>query len=393
MRRFGRSVLIGIATLCMMLQCDVTISTQAVTYNKIVEITDDEQVVDSFRGVDAIYRYNAYETELPWNCAGYVRAFYQQIYGVNVTNLFRGQIPNGNKDGQYVEFAQVASPKIGDICGEVKENSNHWTIVRKVMGDTIVVIEQNYKWVSDDKIYCQIKRKINYKEADYRFYRLASNTKDSERVTIELPAEQATEKSTETSTETSTEKSTEKSKEKPTEKSTEKSKEKTTEKSTEKSKEKTTEKSTEKSKEKPTEKSTEKSKEKSKGTTTKKTDKTTENITERILISNITEIVLYSGTRFQLDVIYKDSGTKPEQTTFSSNDASVAKVSKGGSVLAKKPGTAVITMATYDGKTSCLVKVNGMTEAETSEKEEAKDSKEKANKKKDNKKINRKITK
>ncbi|MGN0243429.1 MAG: Ig-like domain-containing protein [Lachnospiraceae bacterium] len=309
-----------LALICITCFCMTPVTVQA--YNEIVEITEEDQVVDSYRGVDALYRPNAYETTLPYNCAGYVRSFYQEIYGVNVTNLFCGQTPNGNKDGQAVGFVRVKSPQAGDICGEVKlaKGTNHWTIVRKVQGDTIVVIEQNYKWTgADGKIYCQVNRQIPYKEAgDYRFYRLESKTDANEiyvegivtpeqdktaksenkteikKATTKASTAKATEKTTEkATTKASTAKATEKTTEKAaTKASTAKATEKTTEKaatkaSTAKATEKTTEKATTKaSTAKATEKTTEKAA--TKASTAKATEKTTEKAATKVSTAKVT---------------------------------------------------------------------------------------------------------
>ncbi len=415
MRKMKTRIMVAVLALTVAVPL-ARLTPEAMTYNKIVEITKDEQVVDSYRGVDAVYRKNAYETELPWNCAGYVRAFYQKIYGVNVTNLFHGQIPNGNKDGGAVEFVQVKTPKEGDICGEVKESTNHWTIVRKVMGDAIVVIEQNYKWMEDDKVYCQINRKVNYKDGDYRFYRLASRTKESERVTAEgntSGSAKETEKKTEKTTQKKTtvkptqKKTTAKPTEKKTEKTTAKPTEKTTQKkTTAKPTEKTTQKKTtqKKTTAKPTEKTTKKT------TTEKKTEKTTAKPAKKTsqketdckshtepdvrIVSNITEISINPKATFDLAVTYEGTQNKPETVTYSSSDKDVASVDRQGKVTAKKPGVTTITMSADGAKASCVINVIGEPQAEKlSGQQKAADKKTVKNtEKKTEKKITKKIT-
>ena len=436
MRKMKTRIMVAVLALTVAVPL-ARLTPEAMTYNKIVEITKDGQVVDSYRGVDAVYRKNAYETELPWNCAGYVRAFYQKIYGVNVTNLFHGQIPNGNKDGGAVEFVQVKAPKEGDICGEVKESTNHWTIVRKVMGDAIVVIEQNYKWMEDDKVYCQINRKVNYKDGDYRFYRLASRTKESERVIAKgntsgsaKETEKKTEKTTQkkttvkptekttqkTTTAKPTEKKTEKTTAKPAEKTTQKkttakptektTQKKTTAKPTEKTTQKTTtakptEKKTEKTTAKPAEKTTQKK------TTAKPTEKKTEKTTAKPakktsqkktdckshtepdvrIVSNITEISINPKATFDLAVTYEGTQNKPETVTYSSSDKDVASVDRQGKVTAKKPGVTTITMSADGAKASCVINVKGEPQAEklsgqqkTADKETVKNTEKKTEK-------------
>ncbi len=145
-----------------------TISADAASGTQI-KITKDKQVVDTFKNVPAYYRPGGGDgADETYGCYAYVVRYYQTIYGKTVYNLFHKCIPLTYGD----TFKEVAKPKVGDICAQIKTNSNHWSIVRKVSGSTVTVIDQNNKWVIGDETFAY--KNYQYDISEVTFYRLSS---------------------------------------------------------------------------------------------------------------------------------------------------------------------------------------------------------------------------
>ncbi len=141
----------------------------------IITITKDGQVVDSFCGVDAEYITTYSDTGI-YSCAGYVKKFYATLFGVNVyqINMYDGP-PLVSLDGHSVSLRQVTAPKPGDIMQNTERT--HVAIVKEVSGNSVTLIEQNYKWTSAGKIYARVNRAIDVKSA--YFYRLIIDGKEA----------------------------------------------------------------------------------------------------------------------------------------------------------------------------------------------------------------------
>ncbi len=132
----------------------------------LIEVTEEGQVVDIFYGVPALYipGYKNSNTG-PYSCAGYVKSFYANIYGITPTNLFTGATPNATKG----TFSQIDVPRPGDIGNK----SSHWFIIKEINDDgTYTVIEQNWKWMNGDTTCCYINRKVDpASDSGLRFFR------------------------------------------------------------------------------------------------------------------------------------------------------------------------------------------------------------------------------
>lgn len=135
----------------------------------MITITAEGQVVDTFNGVNAVYRPGSWDgTDMTYGCHAYVIRYYQAIYGRTVYNLFHNQTPLTDGD----VFVTVATPQPGDICAQVKASSNHWSIVKSVKGSTVTVIDQNNKWTVGDTTYAY--KNYTYNTSEVTFYRLSS---------------------------------------------------------------------------------------------------------------------------------------------------------------------------------------------------------------------------
>ena len=271
-----------------------------------IKITKNKQIVDTYNGVSAYYRPGVGDgADETYGCFAYVVRYYKAIYGKTVYNLFHKCTPLTYGDS----FKVVSKPKVGDICAQIKANTNHWSIVRKVSGDKVTVIDQNNKWVVGDSTYAY--KNYTYDVSEVTFYRLASvidGTATTEKIASTTKAKATTEKAKAT---------TEKAKA-----TTEKAKA-TTEKA------KTT---TEKAKA-----TTEKAK-----ATTEKTETSTEaTVSMSVIVGNQKTI-----TKKVVPALSKTSALK-----WSTSKKSIAKVTNKGLVTGVKKGSAVITGSLKTGKT------------------------------------------
>ncbi|MBS7008749.1 Ig-like domain-containing protein [Anaerostipes sp.] len=133
---------------------------------KVVEVKKAGQVVDSFQGVDAVYRPGGWDgNDKTYSCAALVKKFYQARYGFTPYNLFAGATPQEYDKGGT--FKKVSSPKVGDIASK----STHWAIVQNVSGNNITLLEQNWKWQEGGKTYAKADRVVSKSEMTYfRYY-------------------------------------------------------------------------------------------------------------------------------------------------------------------------------------------------------------------------------
>lgn len=144
------------------------------TPNEVVKLTKDNQVVDQFCGVKSVYILSSSDTGM-YSCAGYVKKFYAALYGVNVysINTYNGP-PMVSSDTDKVALIQVSKPQPGDIM-QNKERG-HVAIVKSVSGNTVTLIEQNWKWSNGYEKSCRINRTITVSSS--YFYRLVINGKE-----------------------------------------------------------------------------------------------------------------------------------------------------------------------------------------------------------------------
>ena len=119
----------------------------AMKNGEMVLLTKAEQVLETitFNGitVEAVYSNKSHaNSDVTYSCAAFVKKFYKEIYGIAVYNLSTtNSIPliYNSKES----FSETSTPQIGDI---VRHNARtHWAIVKSIKGNTITVIQQNYK--------------------------------------------------------------------------------------------------------------------------------------------------------------------------------------------------------------------------------------------------------
>lgn len=154
-----------------------TVSVHASDFsNLIVPIKGTGYVVDSFNGVDALYRPGGSDgSNSTYSCAAYVKKYYKAIYGVTPNNLFHNRTPGVTNDS----FIIVSSPQPGDIAAmNTSGYSTHWAIVKEVGKSNVTLIEQNWKWSQGGQYVTKINRTVS--NNTLRFYRLSSVDKKSD---------------------------------------------------------------------------------------------------------------------------------------------------------------------------------------------------------------------
>ena len=112
-------------------------------------VSIDSGVTDSITvngiTVEALYRPydSSVNSDSTYSCAAFVKRFYSQVYGRDVSGL------NSTTSVPVIDsgsFQATSSPKVGDILRD--NQSVHWAIVKEVSGNTITVIQQN-AWNGD----------------------------------------------------------------------------------------------------------------------------------------------------------------------------------------------------------------------------------------------------
>lgn len=151
---------------------------------RTVETITCAKTLDSLDGVPSYYRPGANDgSDNTYGCHAYVIQYYQAIYKVTVYNLFHARTPlvtNSN-----YKFVEVTTPRKGDICGEIKSSSNHWSVVKSTSYTTIngktylkiAVVDQNNKWM-EGKVTKANKNFAYIKDGkeNLKFYRLVSTS-------------------------------------------------------------------------------------------------------------------------------------------------------------------------------------------------------------------------
>jgi len=150
-------------------------ATTAVT--RSVAIRSYGQVVDTFNGVPAKYIPGTGNSNTgAYSCAGYVKSYYQTVYGVEVHNLLTSRTPQSSTSG--ASFRRVTSGfQPGDIVYHTNSSgSGHWAIAKAVDGSQITLIEQNWKWRSGGVTYASVDRAVTYgSTANMKVFRLVKS--------------------------------------------------------------------------------------------------------------------------------------------------------------------------------------------------------------------------
>ena len=157
-------VIVAIVTLCS------AFPVSAANYDRVQIITKN-QIVDTLNGVPAKYVPGVNNSNTgSLCCAGYVKQYYEQIFGVTVSGLVNNGTPKTSEKGY--SFKQITSGiKVGDIV----RLPGHWAIVKSVSGKNITLIEQNWKWLSAGKTYAAVNRVVTLGKTNglvvFRLYR------------------------------------------------------------------------------------------------------------------------------------------------------------------------------------------------------------------------------
>ena len=108
-RKYGCLILM----FCAAFLTGLTTGAVPVAAARTVQITYSGQTVDSFNGVEAKYIPGTGNSNSgTYSCAGYVKAYYKAIYGVDVYNLLTGKTPQASGHS----FSRITSGfQAGDI--------------------------------------------------------------------------------------------------------------------------------------------------------------------------------------------------------------------------------------------------------------------------------------
>ncbi len=146
------SLLLAVLMIVQIVPMTASAASSCATVGGKVKITKSNQTVESitFNGktVNAIYRpyTKSNGTDTTYSCAAFVSKFYRQVYGITVDHLMRQYSGPRVAKGKGA-FRVTEEPQVGDIIHEKTSAVTHWSIVKKVSGSKVTVIEQN-AWYS-----------------------------------------------------------------------------------------------------------------------------------------------------------------------------------------------------------------------------------------------------
>ena len=166
----------GALMLALVLFVSMPVQASAANATK-VEVNCNGKVVDSFYQVQAKYIPGTGNSNTgTYSCAQYVKNFYSQKFGVEVHNLLANQTPLSSTAG--CSFRQISS---GILPGDIGYQSNsrgggHWFIIKTVSGNSMTIIEQNWKWAEGSKTYAYANRTVTFgSTAGLKVFRLCRN--------------------------------------------------------------------------------------------------------------------------------------------------------------------------------------------------------------------------
>lgn len=193
MKCFRRATIPFILILCIIVTCISNVATTeavVISYGTKVKITKAGQVVDTITvngvTVESLYTFRnsmkGVEDDPTYCCAAFITRFYKKVYGITVSDLYPGNTPKASKGS----FSKVTTPQVGDIVG----NNVHWAIVKKVDGDKITLIEQNF-WGNNYTAAC-VNRVIK-NDGEHWFFRWSgANVSTTPKIIIKYHANGAT---------------------------------------------------------------------------------------------------------------------------------------------------------------------------------------------------------
>lgn len=144
---------------------DVSTDTISVTINGVVKT-----VPNLYNAAEKASDPSSYSNGSKYCCAAYVWKFYNDVFGIKVSNLLSpNHKPLVNSGSGY--FSEVSTPQIGDI---VRVNTQtHWGIVKSVADNGVVtIIQQNAGYFDDNGIYkAMLNTKVNPPYNTVSFFR------------------------------------------------------------------------------------------------------------------------------------------------------------------------------------------------------------------------------
>ena len=152
-----------------------------------IVLTQPGQVIDSitYNGitVEALYSNEAYlNSDATYSCAAFIKKFYLAVYGVSVYNLLSSESKPMVYDNKG-SFAMTEQPQVGDI---IRDNARtHWAIVKSISGETLTVIQQNYKSAATAWIDCTIEKSDNR----YTYFTYSNRIEDNSSTVVAEPEE------------------------------------------------------------------------------------------------------------------------------------------------------------------------------------------------------------
>lgn len=129
-----------------------------------INITQSMQAIDQLDGVQALYRQATVTqdaSDSTYSCAAYVKRYFSQIYHVDINNLLMNNTPRVSSG----ELIAISDPRKGDLA--FWTTMNHSAIVKSSRDNTVVLIEQNWKWNGK----AAYEREISRYESGVCFYR------------------------------------------------------------------------------------------------------------------------------------------------------------------------------------------------------------------------------
>lgn len=193
-----KKFLSGILTACLVVSLALGISLDGQAMS-LVTVTKSGQVVDSFNGVNAIYRPGKSDgSNATYSCAALVKKYYQKIYGVTPYNLLPGCTPVVSGD----TFVEVTSPQVGDIvrCTNSSGVSSHWAVIQAVTGSEVILLEQNWKWQERGITFAKADRALAKNSTSLHYFRLKSRNSTGTKTTSSAAAAKETSQKTSVTT-------------------------------------------------------------------------------------------------------------------------------------------------------------------------------------------------
>jgi len=135
-----------------------------------------QKTVDTFNGVPAYYKTGSHDSDSTYSCAALVKRYYSTIYGVSVYNLLYDRTPLVSEKGY--SFRRVYSGQVlpGDVGYQDGSSGGHWFIIKSVNGNSMTVIEQNWKNTSTT---CTKERVVTFGSTkNLKAFRLQKNGTD-----------------------------------------------------------------------------------------------------------------------------------------------------------------------------------------------------------------------